>query len=184
MEAEGKPFSHSTHCYQPFSDDCATLKVKAYKTKPTKIADMLQGYRGFSGSFRFKSGEKYAAEVENSRDGQLNTYAQFQFKFRFHYQRAQRTLYEYVNITRFIVTYHNCPKIVFNLAVYTNVPAAREVSRKVESTGTCIENAEPLNVRGKLLRFCDSNAKAEFFGHCVCSKGFQEENKMCVGKCC
>lgn len=137
---------------------------------------------------RFTSTQKYAANVVAKRNGlnqgTLNKYVQFQLKFVFYYPYSVPPKYTFksINITRFIVFYRNCPRIVYNLARYENVSAAREEKRIVESEGSCIENAEPADEKGKLIRFCDAQAKATFFGVCACSKGYEEVDNKCVGR--
>ncbi|XP_066932854.1 ephrin type-A receptor 4-B-like isoform X2 [Clytia hemisphaerica] len=83
------------------------------------------------------------------------------------------------NITELVVLYDHCPETVQRLARYPNIPASQHEDRRIETKGECIENAILDNPQDHLLRFCDHQAKASFFGSCICSAGYEDVLNKC-----
>ena len=101
--------------------------------------------------------------------------------FRLRVLAAKASNINFVNISSFEVTYINCNATVNNLSRFDSSPASRDALSKEETTGTCVENAEPAPPYGDLVRFCDHKGESTYQGECWCKKGYESKQTLCSG---
>ena len=80
------------------------------------------------------------------------------------------------------VFFKKCPSIVQNFAVFPETMTGAESTSLVIARGTCIPNAEEVDVPIKL--YCNGDGEWMVpIGRCTCKPGYEPENSVaCKGK--